>query len=198
MLLLGANLRSRKLLRSHKNRAIRDEDGNSLRASAFKLFDRGETWQAAAEYLEAKPETVRRYYHDWLKLPPEFEQAYKHLRILMKNPESKNRIVNMISEALKMNRLKVEEIFRRPWGLKTLMLEQHGLRAIEIHDTEEDAARNIYEWATFQKFKELCDRSGLSMDDQLKRINYFYLMFKEEMKHHEVKNRSSDRNEIGQ
>ncbi len=167
------------MFKNHENRAIRDEDGNSLRASAFKLFDRGDTWQKAAEVLEAKPETIRRYYQNWLKLPPGFEEGYKRIRILMKNPESRSRIVNMISKALKMDMLRVEEILRRPWGLKTLMLEQYGLRGIEFTETEEEAVKHKYEWETFQKFKELCKQRGLSMAEQMRRINYVYLFLQE-------------------
>ena len=70
--------------KSRKYPIKHDEEGRSLRARSFELFERGKRPSEVAEQLKMKEATVFRYFRDWKLLGPNFEQQYAYVQSLFK------------------------------------------------------------------------------------------------------------------
>jgi hypothetical protein len=117
-------MKLRRLFRVKKSRKYpikRDGEGLSLRARCFELFEQGKRPAIVAEELHIKAPTVCRYFRDWKRLGPNFEQQYDYVRSLFKKT-APYRDKNM-------------ELFARAWGiekeqLETILIQPHGLRRL--------------------------------------------------------------------
>ncbi len=110
-----------KRKRSRKYPIQYDDKGKSLRARSSDLFDELVRPTEAAKELGMKESTAKRYYYDWKKLGPNFDQRYTYTKELFKKTNP-NRDRNL-------------ELYARVWGihieeLETILSQPNGLRRL--------------------------------------------------------------------
>lgn len=124
------------------NRAIRDDQGRSLRKRSFEWFEEGHDWQQTAKKFNANPATIRRYYHQWMRTPPNFDVGYANLRKIIRDPIGRIRFIKETASVLQMTTSAIEQVLKRPWGLRSIMLGRQGLLKIALNETEKRNAHS--------------------------------------------------------
>jgi hypothetical protein len=95
-----------------------DEKGLSLRARCFELFDQGKRPAEVVVALKAKEATVFRYYRDWKKLGPNFDQQYAYVKSLFgKNSPDRDKNLELFSKTCGISKEEFEAILSTPHGL---------------------------------------------------------------------------------
>lgn len=107
---------------ARRNPIKRDDRGKSARQRAFGYFVKGFGPSQTSCFLPISARTARRYYHDWKKLPPEFQKNYEALKRSKRDPEFKKEIVKFLAEYLEVSKVEIEERLQKPWGLKQLAM----------------------------------------------------------------------------
>ena len=153
------------------NQAIRDDQGHSLRKRSFEWFEEGDDWQQTAKKLNANPATIRRYYHQWSRLPENFDLGYAAIKKYIRDPIRRIRFIEETASVLHMSTSAVEQVLKRPWGLRSIILGRQGLLKIALNETEKQNVRSEREWAAFLKFRELQVKSHMTMEELIKKIN---------------------------
>ena len=101
----------------------RDESGRSLRQRALAAFDEGKRPAEVSRLLNAKRNTIQRYFADWNKLPRYFNSHYKIQRTIIRNDtEFSDRFVKTLGDYLGMSREEVVSRLHKPWGVKRALL----------------------------------------------------------------------------
>lgn len=109
--------------KSRKYPIQRDEFGRSLRHRAFATFDEGKRPAEVSRLLDAKRNTIQRYFADWGKLPRYFDFQYKIQRANIKNDRGfSDWFVNTLGEYLSMSREEVMGRLNKPWGVKRALM----------------------------------------------------------------------------
>jgi hypothetical protein len=117
----------------------KDEEGQSLRQRCFKLFSRRRNAREAAEILGMKLATARRYYSEWNRCPPIYEETYKSLRNELKRKgEISPEIIRTLKEALNMPECQIVDILSQPYGLQSLLKGKYvRIRKQELYGKQE-------------------------------------------------------------
>jgi hypothetical protein len=155
------------------NQAIRDDQGRSLRKQSFEWFEEGDDWQQTAK----KPATIRRYYHQWSRLPENFDLRYAAMKKYIRDPIRRIRFMEETASILHISTSAVDQVLKRPWGLRSIMLGRQGLLKIALNETEKQNTRSEREWAAFLKFRELQVKSHMTMEELIHKINIVAMFF---------------------
>jgi hypothetical protein len=114
-----------KLFNSRKHRKYpirRDDQGLSLRARCFALFDQEKRPVEIAIELKVKDATVFRYYRDWKKLGPNFERQYAFVKSLFSNTSTeRDKNLELFSRACGVSKEQFETILSTPHGLRRFL-----------------------------------------------------------------------------
>lgn len=109
--------------KSRKYPIQRDESGRSLRQRAFAAFDGGKRPAEVSPLLDAKRNTIQRYFADWKKLPRYFNFQYKIQRAIIKNDTGlSDQFVEALGDYLGMSREEVVSRLHKPWGVKRALM----------------------------------------------------------------------------
>lgn len=118
-------MKLRRLFHVKKSRKYpikRDEEGLSLRARCFELFEQGKRPVAVAEELKMKEATVFRYFRDWKQLGPNFELEYAYVRSLFrKTALDRDKNIELFARACGIEKEQLETNIAQPHGLRRLM-----------------------------------------------------------------------------
>jgi hypothetical protein len=108
--------------KSRKYPIKRDEEGLSLRAKCFQLFEQGKRPAMVAEELYIKETTVCRYFRDWQRLGPNFEQQYDYAQSLFKKTApDRDKNIELFARAFGIEKEQFETILSQPHGLRRLL-----------------------------------------------------------------------------
>jgi hypothetical protein len=126
-------MKLRKLFGIKKSRRYpikRDSPGSSLRARCFELFDRMKRPVEVAEELKEKAGTVKRYYHDWKKLGPNFERQYAYVKsLIVKTSPERDKNIALFAKLYGIGKAQLEDILCKPNGLRRLMTSKYHFPA---------------------------------------------------------------------
>ena len=118
-------MKLKKLFRIKKSRKYPikyDEEGLSLRAKCFELFELRKRPTVVAEELKMNETTVCRYFRDWKRLGPNFERKYAFIKSLFKkNAPDRDKNIELFARAWGIAKEHLEGILSRPHGLRRLM-----------------------------------------------------------------------------
>jgi hypothetical protein len=132
----------------------------SLRQLCFREFDGEKGWKEVAREFKVTPETCRRYYQAWKKLPPHFEEVLRQTARIIRDPQTKKVFVIGLSRELAISPDMIEQILLRPWGLRSILLARFGLKRL-------NPTLNEKEKATLLNFMREVARSGRNVKDVL-------------------------------
>jgi hypothetical protein len=108
--------------RTRKYPIKRDERGLSLRERSFDLFVLGKRPAEVAVALKAKEATVFRYYLDWKKLGPNFDQQYAYVKSLFsKNSPDRDKNLELFFRVCGISKEQLEAILSTPYGLRRFL-----------------------------------------------------------------------------
>ena len=114
-----------KLFRTRKSRKYpirRDEQGQSLRARCFAMFEKGERPSKIAKELKANEATVFRYYRDWKRRSPNFEQQYAFVKSLFsKTSPERDKNLELFSRECGISKEEFEVILSTSHGLRRFL-----------------------------------------------------------------------------
>jgi hypothetical protein len=118
-------MRLPRLFRRRKSRKYpikRNEEGRSLRARSFELFEKGKRPAEVARGLKTKETTVFRYFCDWKRLGPNFEKQYVYAKSLfMKTAPDRAKNIELFAKACGISKEEFEAILSRPHGLRRFL-----------------------------------------------------------------------------
>jgi hypothetical protein len=108
--------------KSRKYPIKRNEEGLSLRARCFALFDLGKRPAEVARELKTKEATVFRYYRDWRKLGPNFDKLYAFVNSLFnKTSPERDKNLELFSRVCGIPKEQFETILSTPHGLRRFL-----------------------------------------------------------------------------
>jgi GrpB-like predicted nucleotidyltransferase (UPF0157 family) len=103
----------------------RDEEGRSLRERCFEEFKQNKRPTEVAEELKMNEATAYRYFRDWKRLGPNFEQHYSYLKSLFnKTAPDRDKSIQLFARACGIEKEQLETILSRPHGLRRLMTKK--------------------------------------------------------------------------
>jgi hypothetical protein len=108
--------------KSRKYPIKRNEEGLSLRARCFALFDLAKRPAEVARELKTKEATVFRYYRDWKKLGPNFDKQYAYVKSLFSNTSmERDENLELFSRVCGVSKEQFEAILSQPHGLRRFL-----------------------------------------------------------------------------
>ena len=114
-----------KLFNSRKHRKYpirRDDQGLSLRARCFAMFEQGKRPVEVARELITKEATVFRYYRNWKKLGPNFDRQYTFVKSLFnKSSPDREKNLELFSRSCGISQEEFETILSTPHGLRQFL-----------------------------------------------------------------------------
>jgi hypothetical protein len=108
--------------KSRKYPIKRNEEGLSLRARCFALFEQGKRPAEIAIELKTKEATVFRYYRDWKLQGPKFDTQYAFVKSLFnKTSSERDKNLELFSRACGVSKEQFEAILSTPHGLRRFL-----------------------------------------------------------------------------
>ena len=108
----------------------RDNEGLSLRARCFELFEQGKRPAEVTEELKMEVITVRRYFRDWKRLGPNFERKYAYVKSLfIKDAPDRDKNMELFSKTCGISKEQFEIILSQPHGLRRLLTGKYHFPA---------------------------------------------------------------------
>jgi hypothetical protein len=121
----GIIMKLSKLFRIKKTRKYpikRDEEGRSLRARCFELFEQGKRPANVAKVLKMNEATAYRYFRNWKGLGPNFDTQYTYVKSLfVKTAPDRDRNIELFAKACGISKEEFEAILSRPHGLRRFL-----------------------------------------------------------------------------
>jgi hypothetical protein len=104
--------------KSRKYPIKRDNEGRSLRARCFELFEQGKRPAEVAEELKMNEATAFRYFRDWRRIGPNFDKYYDYIKnLFMKTVPDRDRNIELFAIFCGISKEEFEAILPRPHGL---------------------------------------------------------------------------------
>jgi Sec-independent protein translocase protein TatA len=108
----------------------RDNEGLSLRARCFELFEQGKRPAEVTEELKMEVTTVRRYFRDWKRLGPNFERKYAYVKSLfIKDAPDRDKNMELFSNTCGISKEQFEISLSQPHGLRRLLTGKYHFPA---------------------------------------------------------------------
>jgi hypothetical protein len=108
--------------KSRKYPIKRDNEGRSLRARCFELFEQGKRPAEVAEELKMNEATAFRYFRDWRRIGPNFDKYYDYIKnLFMKTVPDRDRNIELFTIFCGISKEEFEAILTRPHGLRRFL-----------------------------------------------------------------------------
>ena len=99
----------------------RDQEGRSLRARCFKMFEERQRPAQVAEELGMEEPTVCRYFRDWQRLGPNFARKYAFVQELFRKSPDRERNIELYAKMLGISSEQFEAVLSQPHGLRQML-----------------------------------------------------------------------------
>jgi|GEM_PF-1207531 len=109
--------------KSRKYPIKRDNEGLSLRARCFELFEQGKRPVAVAGELGMEESNSFRYFRDWKRLGPNFERKCAYVKGLFnKMAPDRDQNIELFARAWGIEKEQLESVLSQPRGLRRLLM----------------------------------------------------------------------------